>query len=298
MESLLLLPIALSFILIMVALPKWIRKCHHIGLLWEDMNKFNHPKNVAASGGIVVVFAFVFGVLAYIALRTFVFQIDSVNVKIFSLLNVVLILGMIGLTDDLLGWKHGGLSVNFRIIFAFLASIPLVVINAGTSAVNVPFFGLVDLGILYPLLIIPIGVAGATTTYNMLAGFNGLETGLGIIIISFLSYVAFITGNSWLSVIGLCMVAALCGFFVFIPFILETFLKSRGRLKKQSFGIPNEDNSLELPYPKLYGMTHVSLFILKKFKKKVYENDVVYFLFAFEIVLCVLALLIFRGGLV
>src|SRR3989344_4635750 len=252
MESLLLLPIALSFILIMVALPKWIRKCHHIGLLWEDMNKFNHPKNVAASGGIVVVFAFVFGVLAYIALRTFVFQIDSVNVKIFSLLNVVLILGMIGLTDDLLGWKHGGLSVNFRIIFAFLASIPLVVINAGTSAVNVPFFGLVDLGILYPLLIIPIGVAGATTTYNMLAGFNGLETGL----------------------------------------------KSRGILKKQSFGIPNEDNSLELPYPKLYGMTHVSLFILKKFKKKVYENDVVYFLFAFEIVLCVLALLIFRGGLV
>ena len=34
------------------------------------MNKYNHPKNVAASGGIIVVVAFILGVLTYIAFNT------------------------------------------------------------------------------------------------------------------------------------------------------------------------------------------------------------------------------------
>jgi len=56
-------------------------------------------------------------------------------------------------------------------------------------------------GIFYALLIVPIGITGATTTYNMLAGFNGLEAGQGIIILGFLSFIAFMTGNPWLAVV-------------------------------------------------------------------------------------------------
>jgi UDP-N-acetylglucosamine--dolichyl-phosphate N-acetylglucosaminephosphotransferase len=78
---------------------------------------------------------------------------------------------------------------------------------------------------------------------------------------------------------------------------LEVILKVRGRLKKHSFGIPNKDGSLEMPYDKIYGMTHFSIFILKKIKQKVYERDVVYFIFAIQIVICLLALLIFRNSL-
>jgi len=36
------------------------------------MNKYQHPKNVTASGGIIVVMSFVFGVLSYIYFRTFI----------------------------------------------------------------------------------------------------------------------------------------------------------------------------------------------------------------------------------
>jgi UDP-N-acetylglucosamine--dolichyl-phosphate N-acetylglucosaminephosphotransferase len=256
-------------------------------------------------------------------------------VYIFALLNVILLLAVVGLTDDLLGWRHGGLSVKFRLFFAFLASIPLVVINAGTSEITVPFYGLLDAGIFYALVFIPIGVAGATTTYNFLAGFNGLEAGQGIIILSFLSLVAYITGSPWLSVIGLCMIAALVVFymynsyparvfpgdiltysigaliacmailgnfekiavFMFLPYIIETFLKLRGRLKKQSFGSAQENGSVEMPYEKFYGLTHVAIFILKKFKKNANEKDVVYLIFAFQIFVCLVALFIFRGGL-
>ena len=328
--------ILISFILTLMIIPKWIRKCKQVGLLWGDMNKYRHPKNVAASGGIVVVMAFVIGVLAYIAIRTFVIgDINGITREILGLLGVVLILAVIGLTDDMLGWKHGGLSIRMRIFLAFMASIPLMVINAGDSAVNLPFIGLMNLGLLYPLILIPLGIAGATTTYNFLAGFNGLEAGQGIIIISFLSFIAYITSSSWLAMVGLCMVASLIVFyyynkfpakvfpgdiltwsigaliacmailgnlekialFVFMLYILETILKVRGRLKMQSFGIPNKDGSLEMPYPKIYGLTHLSLFILKKFKAKVYERDVVYFIFAVQIIICLSALVVFKSSL-
>jgi UDP-N-acetylglucosamine--dolichyl-phosphate N-acetylglucosaminephosphotransferase len=331
MNPILFLPIFLSFILTAIILPKWIKKCRKVGLLWEDMNKFNHPKNTASSGGIVVIMSFILGVLSYIAIRTFITEGNGLNLNIFALLSVVLILAIVGLIDDLLGWQHGGLSVKFRLFLLFMASIPLIVINAGTHQSIIPFFGLVNLGILYTLLFIPIGIAGATATYNFLAGFNGLEAGQGIIILSFLSFIAYITGSPWLTLIGIIMVASLFVFyfynkyparvfpgdiltysigaliacmailgnferiavFVFIPYLIETGLKLRGRLKKQSFAIPQKDKSLEMPYNKIYGLTHLSLFILKKFKNKVYEKDVVYLIFIFQIIICLLALIIF-----
>lgn len=335
MESILLVSVLVSFILASYALPKWIKKCKEVGLLWEDMNKVNRVKNVAASGGVIVVISFVLGVLTYIAIRTFILNGNGEITEIFALLSVILILALVGFIDDVLGWTFRGLSIRFRLFLAFAASIPLVVINAGTNVVAFPFLGVVDLGIYYPLFFIPIGIAGAATTYNFLAGFNGLESGQGIIIVSFLSLIAYLTGSIWLAIVGLCMVASLIVFyfynkypakvfpgdvltysvgaliagmsilgnfekiavFVFIPYIIETILKVRGNLTKQSFAKVNEDKSLEIPYGKVYGLTHVSLLILKKFKKKVYEKDVVNLIFGFQIFICLLALIIFRGGI-
>jgi len=333
-EALILLSLVISFILVFLTIPFWIRKAKGVGLVWEDMNKPGHPRNVAGSGGIIVVIAFVLGVLYYIAVRTFVIKDNNgISVEIFALLSVVLILTIVGIIDDLLGWRNKGLSKRTRIFLAFAASIPLVVINAGSSTTNLPFFGIVNLGILYPLVLIPIGIAGATTTYNFLAGFNGLEAGQGIIILGFLSYVAYATGSPWISIIGLIMVAALIGFwlynkypakvfpgdsltwtigaliasmailgdfekiaiFVFIPYILETILKLRGGLAKHSFAKPNKDGSLEMPFSKIYGLEHLAVYILKKIKpsKKVYENDVVYLIHGFQLFIIILAFLIF-----
>ena len=202
MDIILILPIVISLALTSLILPYWIKKCRIVGLLWEDMNKYGKPKNVASSGGIVVVMAFVLGVLSYVAIKTFVLKISDEEItgiflKLFALLAVILILAIVGLVDDLLGWKRKGLSKRFRIFLAFVASIPLIVINAGEQVISLPLVGQVDLGILYPLIIIPIGIAGATTTYNFLAGFNGLEAGQGIIILSFLSFFAYMTVSSW-----------------------------------------------------------------------------------------------------
>ncbi len=334
MDILLGLSFLISFCLTFFTIPFWIKKAKQAGLVWEDMNKYEHPKNVAGSGGIIVVVAFVIGVLYYIAVRTFVLKIpDGITLGIFGLLSVILLLSIVGIVDDMLGWQNKGLSQRTRWFLVFIASIPLVVINAGNSSMSLPLFGTVNFGLLYPLVVIPLGVAGATVTYNSLAGFNGLEAGQGILILAFLSYVAYVTGSSWLALIGGVMVAALLGFlyynkypakvfpgdsltwsvgaliagmailgnfekiavFIYIPYILEAGLKLRGGLEKHSFGKPQKDGSLEMPYNKVYGMEHLAIKVLKKVKpsRKVYEKDVVHSLWGLEIFLIILAWLIF-----
>lgn len=337
MEPLLFIPIILSFFLTLLALPYWIKKTKKIGLVWEDVNKYGGPGDIAGSGGIIIVMGFILGILSYIALKTFVLRTNVTTVEIFALSTTILIATIVAFIDDIFGWRHGGLSARLRIFLIFLAAIPLMVINAGHSGVDLPFVGMINLGLLYPLLIIPIGIIGTVTTFNFLAGFNGLEAGQGILMIGALSLVAFFTGSSWLSLIGLCMVAPLLAFlmfnkcpasifpgdtltypvgalvaifailgdfekiaiFFFIPYIVETVLKSRGKLKKQSFGRVQKDNSLELPYKKIYGLEHLAILVLGKIKKsgKVYEKDVVYFIHSIQILIIILGFIIFRNNI-
>ncbi len=325
MEPILLATVFLGFFCTFLLMPFWIKKAKQIGLMWEDMNKFNKDEKVAGSGGLMVLFGFLIGVLVYIAIKTFYFQTNTILVEIFALLISVLFVGLTGLIDDLFGWRHGGLSPRSRIVLVFFAAIPLMVINAGE-----PTMAGINFGLLYPLILIPLGVIGATTTYNFLAGFNGLEASQGIILLTAISIVTYLTGNSWLSVVALCMVAPLLAFFIFnknpakvfpgdimtysigtliagiailgsiekivlfffIPYIIETILKIRGGLP-QSFGKPKEDGSLELLYRKIYGLTHLSIFLLSKFKKKVYEKDVVRVINLFQILIIILGFLIF-----
>ncbi|MFH0808022.1 MAG: glycosyl transferase family 4 [archaeon] len=317
MEYVLLISVLVSFILAVSFLPMWIRVCQRIGLTWEDMNKFSKPK-FAASGGVVVIMAFVLGVLNYIALKTFLFGGQIKALEIFALLSVILIVALTALVDDMLGWKSGGLPMRIRLLLAVAASVPLVVINAGTHMMALPFFGTVDFGILYPLVLIPLAVVGCSTTFNFLAGYNGLEAGQGILILSFLSFVSYATGSAWLGIVGLCMVGALIGFWifnkvpasvfpgdmltygagaliacmailgnfekiaivVFIPYMLEVVLKVRGKLKKHSFGIPTRDGKLKMPYAKVYGLEHLAIKILGNGAT---ERKVVYLIHVFQI---------------
>lgn len=329
MNPLLSLAVVISFTVTFLGLISWIKKCKQVGLVWEDMNKFGKPKNVAGSGGIVVLIGFMLGVLFYVAVRTFIMGgTDSITVQIFSLLAVIAIVGITGLTDDFLGWHHGGLSMKVRLALAIVASIPLIVINAGQTTITLPFLGGIDLGWFYLLVLIPVGITATTTVYNFLAGVDGLEAGQGVLIVGFLSYVAYINGTAWLAVVGLCMVASLLAFWffnkapsrvfpgdvltysvgaligvmailgnferialiIFIPYIIEMILKCRGRYElhngkwPQSFGVPQKDGSLLIPYSGVYGLTHFAIWFLSKFKDKVYKNDVVYLIYIIQII--------------
>jgi len=334
MDYIILLTILASFFVTLFLLPFWIRKAKKIGLEWEDMNKYKSER-VAGSGGIITILGFTIGILTFIAYRVLYLKNSDFLIETLTVLTVILILSGIGLVDDLLGWRKGGLSIRSRIVLVALSAIPLMAINAGKSLVSIPFFGQIDFGFLYPLIIIPIGIVGATTTFNMLAGYNGLEAGQGIILLSSLSLVAFFTGNSWLSIIALCMAASLLAFlifnkypakvfpgdsltyavggliailsilgnfekiavFFFIPYIIEVFLKARGGLVKQSFGKPNKDGTLDLKYNKVYGLEHAAILFMKKMNIEPTEKKVVYLLWAFQLIIIIIGFIIFREGI-
>ncbi len=327
------LPIIASFLITLFFLPSWIKRAENAGLVGKDMNKFSH-NFVAEAGGVIVVAGFVLGSLLYVSIKTFYFNSSLNVVEIFALLALILLTSFIGIIDDILGWKIG-LSKRVRLFLVFFASIPLMVINAGESTVSLPFLDNFSLGILYPLLIIPLGIIGASTTFNFLAGYNGLEARQGILLLGALSLASFFTGSTWISLILLCMISSLLAFlvfnsypskvfpgdtmtysigaliaasailgniekfaiFIFIPNIIEVFLKLRGGLKVESFSKPNKDGTLDLKFDKICSLTHLSIYALKKLNKPVTEKNVVLLINLLQIIFIILAFLIFSKGI-
>lgn len=323
-NKILLIPIITGFLLTLFSLPIWIKRAKKGGLVGKDMQKLD-KREVAEGGGISVLFGFVGGVLIYIAVKTFVLKDLENTIQIFAMLTSLLIVGFVGFVDDILGWKIG-LNKNIRILFLIFASIPLIVINAGHSEMmNIEF------GLFYPLLLIPLGIVGASATFNFIAGYNGLESSQGIIILSALSFLLWNIGYSWLALIGLVFVCGLFAFylfnkyparvfpgdvltyptgamiaimailgnvekiaiFFFIPYIIETGLKLRGGLKKESFAKLNERGTLEIPYEKFYGLEHIAVYLLKKYKGEATEKEVVYLINLFQIVIILVGFLLF-----
>ncbi|MEA3414262.1 MAG: glycosyl transferase family 4 [Nanoarchaeota archaeon] len=313
----------LSFLITIFVVPIWIRRAKAENMVGRDIHKKGKPK-VAEGGGIVVLIGFVVSIMAYIGIRTFIFQDQTHLIEIFGLLGVLLLASIVGIFDDLLGWKRG-LSQRARLVLIFFSAVPLMVLGAGDFSI----LGY-QIGILYPLILIPLGIIGATTTFNFLAGYNGLETSQGIILLSGLTIVTFITGNWWLSLISACMIAALIAFyffnkypakvfpgdiltysvgaliaciailgnielialFFFIPYLLEILLKLRGKLKKQSFGKLEKDGSLSIKEG-IYGLEHLAIWFLKKIKGKAYEWEVPIVINVFQILVIVLGLIWF-----
>jgi UDP-N-acetylglucosamine--dolichyl-phosphate N-acetylglucosaminephosphotransferase len=297
---------------------KWIRKALEIGLIGWDMNKPGKPK-VAEMGGICVVFGFVLGSLVYIGIITFLDESRG-QVQLLAVLCTVLMTCIVGMMDDLLGWKRG-LRQWQKPIFILFASIPMVVINSGHSTMSIPFLGSVDWGILYPLLIVPIGIVGASNAYNMVAGYNGLEAGMGVIILSVLGYVALLIGEDDVLVLALCMVGALLAFLyfnwypakvfpgdtltysvgafvaclailgdmekiaviLFVPYGVDFVIQARGRFNKEAFAMVDKDGSLELSFKEIFHLTHMAIIVLNRVKGKTYERDVVLFMWGIEL---------------
>jgi UDP-N-acetylmuramyl pentapeptide phosphotransferase/UDP-N-acetylglucosamine-1-phosphate transferase len=85
--------------------------------------------------------------------------------------------------------------------------------------------------------------------------------------------------------------------FFFLPYIAEVILKIRGNLVKQSFGKPKPDGSLGLRYDKIYGLEHLSIYLMEKLGIKPTEKKVVYSIWALQLLVVILGFVIFRQGI-
>jgi UDP-N-acetylglucosamine--dolichyl-phosphate N-acetylglucosaminephosphotransferase len=210
-----------SFFTTLVLVPKWIKKAKIMGLVGRDMNKLGKSE-VPESGGIVVIAGTVVGILAYIFLYTFYFGTTFSLIDILATLTTILLAGFIGFIDDIIGWKSG-IGQFTKVSLSIPIAIPLAVVNAGYSIMHLPFIGPVDFGFLFPLVIIPIGIIGAINGYNMLAGYNGLEAGMGAIILTTLAFIAWLSGSGWVSMIAMIASFSLVAFLLYNKYPAKIF---------------------------------------------------------------------------
>jgi len=293
-------------------------------MLVPDMNKFHKPM-IPKTGGIAVIISITLGLSVYLFFKIFIIGTFTNLNEIFLIMITFLLAGFIGMIDDIFGWRKS-LTGWQKILMTIPIAIPLMVTNIGSSTIILPIIGKIGAGLFYPLLLVPIGLIGATNGFNLLAGYNGLEAGLATIIFSLLGLVAFISGEIFLSMVALIIVSVLLIFFLFnkfsakifpgnsftyaigaliacfaiignmekialilfLPFIFEGILKARGNFRAESLAKPNEDNNLEMPYNRIYSLTHISILFLKKIKKKAYEIDVTRLLLILEIIIAAL----------
>ena len=315
----------LSFFTTYLLTPRIIDFFNAAKIVAIDLHKKDKPK-LPTSGGICVASGILVGILFYVGAKTFSppFSPDLQNnfipmLELLAVIASILIVTLSGLLDDLnvrtraVKTKDG---VNVKIGFpqwvkpllTLPGAIPLMVIRAGFTKMALPFIGVVDFAILYPLLIIPIGFIGASNIVNMLGGFNGLEAGMGVVytsslglyalinnrteaaillftasvaLLAFLRYnwypAKILSGDSLTYLLGSLIAAGViigdmqrAGLIVMLPFIIEFALKARSRFKASCIGKLREDGKLDPPYgKKIYSWTHVLMNL-----DKLHERDV------------------------
>jgi UDP-N-acetylglucosamine--dolichyl-phosphate N-acetylglucosaminephosphotransferase len=264
----LLVVLVVSFLATLFVTPKLLRKLAAAGIVGKDRNKANLPE-VPEMGGLGIVAGFVAGMLVAIGLVTFgVINVDFNLTYLLAGLSTILIMALVGIFDDLFMMRQ-----SVKAMLPLLASLPLVAIKVGVTHMDLPMIGVVELGILYALILVPLAITGASNATNMLAGFNGLEAGLGVVMTATVGLIALSLGRVEAVIISFAMLGALLAFLrynwypariligdvgtltigtvvavavivgnieklgviLILPFFAELFLKARSGFKAQSW---------------------------------------------------------------
>ena len=311
----------ISFIVVFAFTPWMIRYLRRINLVVKDQNKKDKPL-IPLSGGLAVIAGIFTSIMFYVFIRTFYFHDEGSLLLIFAALTSLLMITFVGFFDDLLIRKDKetsyGLKQWQKPILTLMAAVPLIVVSAGNTNMGIPFYRVVDFGLVYPLLILPLGFVFSANMVNLLAGYNGLETGMGLVYTGMLSIYAYVNGSYVASLIALVTFSALLAFFIYnkypakifpgdsltyllggaiaiigitgdieraaiiagIPFIIEFFLKMRSKFKAQTYG-HYKNGKVKTDYDKIYSLPHI-------FTRtgKFTEKQVVYIMMFIELIFC------------
>lgn len=195
----------LSFSMTRLFMPKIIQKMEDADIVGKDIHKSWKPV-VAEMGGFGIIFGFVIGMFSGIYMH------DILAFPLVIVLVVILLVGMIGILDDLLA-----LSSKSKFFLLFIAGLPLM----WAAPPNV--------GLLY-LITIPIALSIGSNLTNMLAGLNGIESGLGVISMASLTIACIILGKYDVTIISMSMLGALLAFLYFNRYPAKIFPGDTGTL--------------------------------------------------------------------
>lgn len=214
-----------AFSVALVSTVVLIPKLRAAGIVGKDLHKPGQPE-VPEMGGLALVAGFTAGVLFAIGLEAFMPSILPVDfVGLLGVLATVLLTALVGILDDLLGMRQA-----VKAFLPALGALPLVAIRAGQTTMTIPFLGRVNFGLAYSLFLVPLGVTGAANAVNMLAGFNGVELGMGLMALGAMAAVALKTQAATALVLALSGIGAAFGLLLFNWYPAKIFVGDVGTL--------------------------------------------------------------------
>ncbi|MFB6207792.1 MAG: hypothetical protein ABEJ69_00420 [Candidatus Nanohaloarchaea archaeon] len=348
----------MGFIATFAGTPYARRYLKSSGIYGVDQQKQDKPK-LPTSGGIAVFFGTLVAITSYMGFVAFLGASSTDIPMLLAALGSINIITLIGLIDDIhvsdgdspesgslptdRVWEkvvglfgevsregevhRRGISQMPKMLFVLPAALPLIAVGAGSWTMNFPVLGTVNWGVLYPLVLLPVGLLFVSNVVNMLAGTNGLSSAMSFVAAMGLGTFAVINGAAAAAVIAFGLAASLLGFlfynfypasilpgdsltylsgaalfsaivignmekfgvFIFTPWFLEFFLKLRSGFKAHSWGELQEDGSLKPLYDKNYSLTHPLM------RRGYTEKQVTLMLAGFETLICVLGLVVFTA---
>jgi len=162
-----------------------------------------HVESVPRIGGVGVAF----GILAAVLVTIDTSEISSL--KVILLLCSIPIFA-IGLTEDI----TKKIGVRTRLLFASIAAL-LAVYYLGISITKLDIPG-IDYLLSIPIVAIlftVFAITGLANAYNIIDGFNGLSSMVGIITLAGLAYVSYVFQDAAILSLSLILVGAILGFF-------------------------------------------------------------------------------------
>ncbi len=175
-----------------------------IGKYVMDHNK-PRPRSVPVGGGLIVVLTVAFFYLLYGILSIYDYKI------MVSIAGMMIVAFLIGFYDDLRGirkWK--------KVPILSVASIPILAAYfiAQSNLWGPTIIG-INFSIFYWIVIIPIVVAGFANGGNVIAGYDGMETGVYVLISGLYLVIGLITDSHIISLLSGTLFFSLLAMLIF-----------------------------------------------------------------------------------
>jgi UDP-N-acetylmuramyl pentapeptide phosphotransferase/UDP-N-acetylglucosamine-1-phosphate transferase len=165
-----------------------------------------HTKIVPRIGGVGIFFS-----LLFTSIYALIFFKLELGLLLTQLIVCALPSFLVGLLEDV----TKNVSVKARLIATALsAALISHFLNIWVSDINVPAINhFLEIGFLSATLTI-IAITGLANAYNIIDGFNGLASMVGIISLLAIGYIAFKVGDPILALSCLIVIGAISGFFI------------------------------------------------------------------------------------
>lgn len=182
-------------------MPSFITKLIDNNIIAKDQYK-KIPTYVADRGGIAILLISTLS----ISLNSLFFKFTDTN---YVALIVIALFGLFGVLDDMI--NIGRMS---KLLIMYYCSYPLIQYTTHTALI-IPDIGNIELGIFYLQFIIPTYVLVSSNLVNMHSGFNGLASGLSIIILISLIIKSVLLGDVQNIISIVAITGATIGFYFY-----------------------------------------------------------------------------------